>query len=144
MGLFFSSRGQKLCLVGVGLGFLMRLALFGAAPAARITFVLLVSSPGTAGRRPVEDLQAFRCFALHQGPAGLHALGQDTGQRFDFPAGSRGNGGAWPGAAVQFLPPTSRDTLFLFKVKVGAVCSSSRILFTKAEHPQRRWLTVTN
>lgn len=64
--------------------------------------LLLLSSPGAAGRRPVEDLQTFWCCALHQGPAGLHAPGQDTGQCFDWAPPS--NSCPWLHMTFCFVP----------------------------------------
>lgn len=97
----------------------------------------LFSSPGAAGRRPVEDLQTFWCCALHQGPAGLHALGQDTGQWFDLSAGSRGmdnRGRTPPRNSCPWLHMTFCFVPLFLSIKVRA----SRILFTKlTEHPQR-------
>lgn len=36
--------------------------------------------PGAAWRCPVKDLQALWCFALYQGPSGLHTPGEDAGE----------------------------------------------------------------
>lgn len=102
-------------------------------------FLLFFSSPGTAGRRPVQDLQTFRCFALHQGPAGLHALGQDTGQWLNLSAGSGGKDNhGWLHVTFCFVPPRqSQSCVHLFRDAF-----SSFVKLT--EHPQRSWLTVIN